>query len=236
MTSGPASRAPLASLTGRAVGIDGYRGGWVAANLSDGVVTWATAAVDDIGALLPDDVVVGVDMPVGLLDRGERACDALGRAALPGASSRVFTTPPRAVLELGALAPNDQAQALSSALMGKGVSRQALALGPRILSLDSHLASAPRHRVVEVHPEISFAELAGRVLVSKKSAAGVGQRVAALETWLPSTARTLAEAPFDVPVDDALDAMAALWSAVRWRDGQARTLPSVAATAPRIVV
>ena len=228
--------ADPASRTGSAVGIDGYRHGWVAAVLADGALTWRTSLVEDIGALVPADVFVGIDMPVGLVDHGERACDALARGALPGAASRVFMTPPRRVLELGPHAPNDQAQSLSRALMCKGVSRQALALGPRILALDAHLAATPGHRVVEVHPEVSFAELAGRVLVSKKSAAGVGQRVAALETWLPEAARVLGDAPPDVPVDDALDALAALWSAVRWRDGHARTLPAAAAAAPRIVI
>ena len=90
--------------------------------------------------------------------------------------------------------------------------------------------------MIEVHPEISFATLAGQVLDRKKSAAGVGQRVAALLTWRPDIADVLATAPSDVPIDDALDALAALWSAVRWRDGLAQTLPADASEAPFIVV
>jgi predicted RNase H-like nuclease len=224
------------STMGSAVGIDGYRRGWVAARLDDERITWSSATVPDIAALLPAGIVVGIDMPIGLLATGERLCDSLARRELPGAASRVFTTPPRAVLELGPAAPNAEVQVLCRRLTGKGVSRQAINLAPRILALDEHLARNPDHLVAEVHPEISFTELAGRVLTSKKSAAGVGQRIAALESWLPATADALAAVPSDVPIDDALDALAALWSAVRLRDGQARSLPRDAERSPRIVV
>ena len=228
--------AARVSTMGSAVGIDGYRGGWIAARLDDERITWSTATVPDIAALLPAGIVVGIDMPIGLLARGERECDSLARQALPGAASRVFATPPRAVLELGPAAPNAEVQDLCRRLTGKGVSRQAINLAPRILALDEHLARNPDHVVAEVHPEISFAELTGHVLTSKKTAAGVGQRIAALQSWLPMTADALASVPSDVPIDDALDALAALWSAVRLRDGQSHSLPGDAERPPCIVV
>jgi predicted RNase H-like nuclease len=140
------------------------------------------------------------------------------------------------VLELGPDAPNVDAQALSRALTGQGVSRQALNLAPRILALDAVLTAMPDHRVVEVHPELSFAELAGRVLDRKKSPEGVDQRLAVLAEWIPGVRGLVASRPRGVPVDDALDALAALWSAVRWRDGLARSLPPDAQGAPRIVI
>lgn len=219
-----------------AVGVDGYPRGWVAALLHDGHVTWATAPVAAIEDLCRPRAVTGIDMPIGLLERGLRACDALARRALPGAASRVFTTPPRAVLALGPLAANIDAQRLSHELSGQGVSRQALALGPRILALDQVVRAHPDRTIVEVHPELSFAALSGRVLDSKKRAPGVGQRIASLATWLPDVAEIVGKAPDDVPIDDALDALAALWSATRWRDGTARTLPAGAQRSPFIAV
>lgn len=223
-------------LDGRAAGIDGYRGGWIAAILEGGGMSWRTAPVDGIRALVDADVATGVDIPIGLLDSGLRACDAVARRELPGAAPRVFTTPPRPVLELGPDAPNGDAQALSRTLTGQGVSRQALNLTPRILALDALLAALPGHRVVEVHPELSFAELAGHVLDRKKSPKGVDQRLTALAEWIPEVGGLVESRPRGVPVDDALDALAALWSAVRWRDGLARSLPPDAQGAPRIVV
>ena len=62
------------------------------------------------------------------------------------------------------------------------------------------------------------------------------ERLAALLSWRGDVADALATAPPDVPVDDALDALAALWSAVRWRDGQARTVPADATQRPFIAV
>jgi predicted RNase H-like nuclease len=221
---------------GSVVGIDGYKAGWVAVALSAGEWSWATAPVEGIHALIRSDAVVGIDMPIGLLESGERDCDGLARANLPGAASRVFTTPPRAVLELGPQ-PNATAQELSRQLMGKGISRQALALAPRILALDDCLRGATPGEVIEVHPELSFAEMTGSgPLASKKSARGVGQRLAALEEYFPTVTTILAAAPTDVPIDDALDALAALWSAQRWRAGIARTLPAGAKEAPFMAI
>ena len=228
-----ATRVPL---PGQAVGIDGCPGGWIAACLADGSVAWSFAAVADIATLIPAGAWVGVDMPIGLLASGLRECDALARRELPGAASRVFTTPPRPVLELGPTAPNADVQALSRALSGQGVSRQALHLAPRILALDAALSALPGHRVVEVHPELAFAELAGRVLDRKATPEGLQQRVAALGTWLPGVDALLAGRPAGVPVIDALDALATLWSAMRWRDGFARTIPSGATEVPFVVV
>lgn len=219
-----------------ATGVDGCPGGWVAARLVNGAVTWAVAPVDGIGDLVRRDCVTGIDMPIGLLDTGRRECDALARGELPGASSRVFTTPPRAVLELGPTAPNDVAQETCRSLMGAGVSRQALHLAPRILALDALLAADRNLVAVEVHPELSFAALAGRVLDRKASPGGRQQRRDALRPWLADVDRLVAERPRGVPVTDALDALAALWSAVRWRDGLARTLPDAATSRPFIAV
>jgi predicted RNase H-like nuclease len=217
------------------VGIDGYPGGWVAARLHQDTVTWATAGVDGVSDLISQDAITAIDMPIGILDSGERECDLLARRALSGAASRVFITPPRRVLEIGLAAPNHAAQEAARQLMGKGVSRQALGLATRILALDAALNQI-EGVVLEVHPEISFAELAGHVLDSKKRARGIGQRMAALETWLPNAADIVADTPADVPIDDSLDALAALWSAARWRDGNARTLPVGTRVRPFIAI
>ena len=217
------------------VGIDGYRRGWVAA-VSDGSGwSWATVAVDGFADLCPSDAVIGVDMPIGILASGQRDCDLLAKQALGAASSRVFITPPRGVLELGLAAPNDQVQEVSRALMGSGVSRQALGLASRVLVVDVFVAEQPAVRIVEVHPELSFARMSGsRPLANKKTAAGVGQRIVALASWLPDAATVIGQAPPDVPIDDALDALACVWTARRWADGRADLLPDGAAQRPFI--
>ena len=75
-------------------------------------------------------------------------------------------------------------------------------------------------RLVEVHPELSFAELAGTgPLARRRHAAGRAARLALLRGWLPGAATTCRRG------DDGLDALAAAWSARRWLAGRARTLP-----------
>ena len=77
-----------------------------------------------------------------------------------------------------------------------------------------------------MHPELSFAALAGAgPLPSKKTAAGRAARVAALLTgWLGRRVRRGCR-----PGDDGLDALAVAWSAHDGWPAAARTLPGVPA-------
>ena len=212
------------------MGVDGYRGGWVAAVRADGALHWRTGPVGAIDAVLTGARIAAIDIPIGLTDHGWRQCDTEAKARLGRAGSRVFMTPPRAVVELGLAAPNAQVQEVSRRLTGQGVSRQALGLAARILDVDRLL---PDPRIIEVHPELSFLEMTGRVLDSKKTATGVTQRIEALTMWDPDVTAALASRPADVPADDALDALAALWSASRWAAGVARIVPEIDVADPR---
>ena len=60
---------------GPAVGIDGYRGGWVAARLVDSGLTWATAPVDRIDLLVevPQDIEDPAVMSARLASRISRS-------------------------------------------------------------------------------------------------------------------------------------------------------------------
>lgn len=212
------------------IGVDGYRRGWVAVIHIDGALHWRTGPVGAIDAVIDGASIAAIDIPIGLTDHGWRECDAAAKALLGHAGSRVFMTPPRAVVELGLAAPNDQVQEVSRRLTGQGVSRQALGLAARILDVDRLMPDA---RIIEVHPELSFLQMTGGVLDSKKSTTGVAQRIEALSAWEPDVTAALARCPSDVPMDDALDALAALWSAHRWATGVATVLPGIAALDPR---
>lgn len=213
----------------RAIGVDGCPGGWIGAILDTDGPHWLTAGVGEFihfADRAAADGVIGVDMPIGLVNGGWRACDLLAKAELGRAHSRVFMTPPRPVVELGHRAPNDAVQRLSRSLTGQGVSRQALALSPRIRDVDR---CVPDERLIEVHPEISFAQMTGSVLAPKKSARGEQERLAALSIGLESRIDDLdgfiRQRPPAVPVNDALDALAVLWTAIRHQHGQSWSLP-----------
>jgi predicted RNase H-like nuclease len=200
------------------LGVDGWKGAWVAARLDGRLVTLSVLPDTKAVLAVPDVQVIGIDMPIGLSDDGDRTCDIEARRRLPGAASSVFPAPVRPVLAASDYA---DARVRSLAACGKSLSAQAFALVPAIRSLDDALGDPPDPRVHEVHPEVSFRALDGRVTERKASGRGLAQRVRALQSVM-DVLYGLAQAPSDVPATDALDACAAAWSAQRIADGRAR--------------
>jgi predicted RNase H-like nuclease len=210
----------------RAVGVDAWRGGWVAVVLEDGLVSTIrlAATLDQITDGNPDAAAVGVDMPLGLVERGWREADRLGAARLGAHRSRLFMVPPRAVWEAGT---HEEAVLRCRRLTDPpaGCSRQAWGLREKLLPANELYARLPG-RLFEVHPEISFAELNGGapVAASKKTWNGQMARRALLARAGISLPDSLADAG-NVPPDDILDAAAVAWSAARIASGQASSLP-----------
>jgi predicted RNase H-like nuclease len=208
------------------LGADGCRGGgWVVALVDgDDELHWEWA--DDTAALLAladehEADAVALDVPIGLPPLGgRRACDDLARRRLGARRSSVFAAPPREVLGCSGYA---DARPLAPSL-----SAQAFGLVPRIRDVDEALrarGSQVHDRVVECHPEVTFALEASRwgvVPGAKKTAAGALQRLALLEDAFADGV------PVDVPtgaaLDDALDAAACAVTALRWARGQAEVL------------
>jgi predicted RNase H-like nuclease len=206
------------------LGVDGWRGRWVGARLDGRSVT--LLALDDVAAVLavPGVLVVGIDMPIGLPDNRSRRCDDAARSLLrpTGAASSVFPTPVRAVLATDDYA---EARALSRAATDppRAPSAQAFQLVKAIRALDDALGDPPLEHVHEVHPELAFRTLDGRVRDPKVTARGLAQRLAALRRVM-DVDDALLEAPRRVPAVDALDACAAAWSAQRIADGVAESV------------
>src|ERR1700722_11797116 len=144
-------------------GIDGCRSGWGGGTLpSAGAPVTAARALDEI----PLNGVTGIDMPLGLLAEGWRAADVLARRALGPRWPTVFAIPPRAVWAAASYAEANQR---CRELTGRGLSAQAWGLRTRLLEADRFRRTSAQP-LYEVHPELSFAELAGAPLpVSKHS-------------------------------------------------------------------
>ena len=189
----------------RIAGVDGCRRGWVVAT-EDGVVGVASTIAD---VLALDVDVVAIDMPIGLPDAGQRACDVDARRELGARRASVFATPVRACL---AAASYEDALARHRAADGRGLSRQAFNLLAKIRELD---AIGPDRRLHESHPELAFARLLGHVPVhSKRTAAGRAERLLALQLDAPPTCPGAA-------VDDVLDALALVHTARHIAEGTA---------------
>ena len=203
-----------------AVGIDGCRSGWVVAYRDGGEIrlTIVNQLSDLNGHLMPDASVM-IDMPIGLTDGPSvRDCDALARERLrPHRSSSVFGVPARQVTRC---LDYPEANALSRELSGKGISKQAFYLFPKIRELDDWLLSCERRgHWSECHPEVAFASLNGgeALLESKKTGAGgqlrrkllsaLGDIGPAIDSALSTYRRK------DVLADDLLDALVCLLTA-----------------------
>ena len=202
------------------LGVDGWRGAWVAARLDGRSVTLAVLPDAATVLAVPDLDVIAIDMPIGLSDDGVRACDVTARRRLPGAAGTVFPAPVRPVL---CTTTYDEARSTSLKASGRSLSIQAFNLVPAIRDLDDALGDPPDPRVHEVHPELAFRELDDRVTERKATRRGLAQRIRALEEVMGAL-DALAGAPPEIPSVDALDACAAAWSARRIADGTATTV------------
>lgn len=140
-----------------AVGLDGTKGGWAVGCLTAGsfVRGYVAQSFREVVEAHPD-ATVAVDMPVGLEDAPFRKADEAARALLRGATSTVFNTPPRVVieaLERDAGLTYEDALAMAAAATGSGFSSQTWSIAPRILEI--RRCQPFSQPVYEVHPEVS---------------------------------------------------------------------------------
>jgi predicted RNase H-like nuclease len=210
----------------RVLGVDACRAGWVAVAWSgDAIRAYVHADIGAIAALAAADGpvhAIGIDMPIGLADSSLRLADLLARKAAGVRWASVFVTPVRPALVIDNYAA---ASALNRQLTGAGISRQAYNLRDKILQVDRWLPNASC-AVAEVHPELTFAELAGAPLSDSKSTwSGAVRRRQLLAGVGVEVCGELGLAGRHVGVDDVLDAAAAAWTAHRIALGEAKCMP-----------
>jgi predicted RNase H-like nuclease len=199
-------------------------------------VTWDAAAgtlttavyrsFAELLAATEDAIAIGVDIPIGLVEGAPRRADAAARRLLGPRRNSVFPAPDPRLLDTGTYA---ETLALARTLTGRGISRQAHAIYPKIAEVDRLVTPALQSRVIECHPEVAFTLLAGAPMAHpKRTAAGYDERRAALERelgialWDRATARSAAR---PATPDDLLDAVVVAWSAHRFATGEAISLP-----------
>ena len=219
------------------VGVDGCRCGWFSVGLDRS--NWETkvfCTFSDLLAHYRDAKLILVDIPIGLPEgKGGRDCDREAREKLgrPRASS-VFPTPTRQTVQQASRAPNDYEAAgrTERRVSGKGISRQAFAIAPKIAEVDEVMAArgtGAEPQVREVHPELCFRALNYMKPMewSKKQEQGKEERLRVLLRVEPRARVIYDEACSRFPrnvvaKDDILDALAA---AVAAYHDQLKTLP-----------
>jgi predicted RNase H-like nuclease len=207
-------------------GVDGCRGGWLSADVSPGedpAFEWRLWSLGETGALLHDESVgaVAIDVPIGLPDAGSRECDREARKLLGRRGVSVFPAPCRAVLTA---ASYPDARSLLAARGGASMSAQAFGIVRAVAAVDAHVTAGDDSRVAECHPEVVFCLLGGGpALPGKKTYDGATIRRRLLAAVWPDLDAVLAARPPRTPDDDALDALACAWSALRFARGEHRT-------------
>lgn len=229
---------------GKFIGVDGCSSGWFSVGLAhDG--TYDLSCHPSFGELLScrsNAEIILVDIPIGLPENSEgRDCDRYARTLLGCRRSSVFPTPTRQTVNQAAHASGDYqaASAVERQIAGKGISKQAFAIAPKIAEVDKVMR---RHgtdatpRIREVHPEVCFQAFNNQVPMrfSKKTTKGVGERLKVLEGIEPQTRGIYDKASSeylrkDVGRDDILDALvAAVTANLGW--GRLITVPRVPPT------
>ncbi|MFM9957347.1 MAG: DUF429 domain-containing protein [Phycisphaerales bacterium] len=218
-------------------GVDGCRGGWCAALAQlrgDVLIDPRCMLVSEFRSILDlvgDDGIVCVDIPIGLLEQARplgRDVDQQARRELsPLRSSSVFSAPIRAVLGIDSY---EEALRVSreSSVHRLGLSKQAHNICPKIAEVDSAMTPALQERIVEVHPELCFKQMAGATMAAaKREPAGRAARIEALGAAglaFVTTACESLKSKSAVADDDIIDAHAALWTARRFALGTARQI------------
>ena len=152
-------------------------------------------------------------MPIGLPGQERRHSDIEARELLGPRRSSLFWTPPLCVLDA---TDHNKANRLSKEHTSRGLSIQAFHLLPKVREVRAvltpdDLSPQSRPQAAEVHPETSFAVLAGHPMaLPKRQPSGQSERLAALAPEFDNL--DTAPPPLSgATLDDLLDATAAAW-------------------------
>ncbi len=217
---------PVPSTRGRirdaacVLGVDGCRGGWIAAALDVRTRIVSIAIFSSFEELLRrhsrTPAMMIVDMPIGLADVGCRACERMARKALGRArASSVFAAPRRSMLACADYAAANALGKSQGMDGGGGLSRQAWNILPKIKEIDDAIAPGDQSRLGEGHPEVAFYRLNGGAPCrhSKRTPEGLRERRRILKRYGIVNAQALFEelknkARGSAACDDVFDACA----------------------------
>ena len=175
------------------IGVDGCRGGWIAAVITRGALKIERyETIEDIVKKFASFNELLIDMPIGFpSNQDDIRPDSMARKMLPSRTSTIFSVPSRSAVY--AVLEEDQIK-MNKKSIGKGLSKQSMAIIPKMRELDVFLQEHTQYKNVikESHPEICFARLNGSVVMSKKSNDdGLEERLSILGRYLPQLSKSM---------------------------------------------
>jgi len=193
------------------LGIDGCRGGWIAA-IIDGYGNLSHLLLPSLNDL-PDTPfqLALIDIPLGFADHSYRPCETAAQMLL-GAKKRatIFLTPHRSAVFA---ADYLEANRLNRLYLGKGLSKQSWNICNKIKEATLFIALRPDVPLFEAHPELCFYFLNEcKPLLSKKSLSeGATDRLRIIAGYDPNYLQVIMDTIRDtkrkaVKLDDVIDA------------------------------
>ena len=209
------------------MGADGCKAGWVGVRVAAcGPPRPSVEIYENFRAVMNADAsVVAADILIGLLEEsapGGRCADIEARRILGHRRSCVFPAPSRPMVQYAAARKEFES--------GRGMSRQAWHICPKIREVDGVVTPGDQSRIHECHPEVCFLKMRGEPMPpgNKKRPAGRKNRRDALlaEGFPEDFLRRRFWRGQAAGWDDLFDACAAAWTARRIHAGTACRLPS----------
>ncbi len=194
------------------IGVDGCKGGWIAAILDHGKLilkkyTW----LQDIISMYPEFDEFLIDMVIGLQSSTEHIRpDSYARSLIKERTSTIFPAPCRQAVYASSVS---EAYQENERVLGKKFTPLTVGILPKMREVDVFLQkhSEFKNVIKESHPEVCFAKLNGKTVLSKKSEMdGIEERIQILTPYIKelSLAKLLYVAKdFRCNVDDVIDAI-----------------------------
>ncbi len=210
----------------RIAGLDGCKAGWFYILLDADSDAVDFGVIDSVAALFEKQSIsrLWLDMALGFSDQPQgRDCEKAARKMLrvQGVSraASVFNPPSRQALYCESY---EEANAVNKRAVGKGLSKQAWFIVPKMRELDELLQRQPelKPRMDECHPEVAFTALNAMqpMRFNKKTDAGYAERLAILSRYYPNASTIIDAALVTYPRkvlvrDDVVDAFVVAISA-----------------------
>ena len=201
----------------QSVGVDACKAGWLAVSIyeNDKWEFRVCKSIEELCRRYTDADIILIDIPIGLKDSGiqERLCDLEARKILgSGRGSSVFPVPCRQAVYSQTY---DEASEMNKNLLGRGLSKQAWGIVPKIREVDSFIVNNDyiKKKLIESHPEVCFCALSGQPMqFSKKCCNGANERIAVLRKFYQNTDEVIKYAlnsyiRKELALDDILDAL-----------------------------
>ena len=212
------------------IGVDGCKGGWIAAVLDHGYLQFKKYdRIDKVIAEHPEFSAFLIDMAIGLRNNPDQIRpDDVAKKELGEKAPSVFPIPSR----LAVYTEREDAQKEANKMtLGKSLAKQSIAIIPKIRELDEFLNAHPeyKNRILESHPEVVFARLNGSVVLSKKKEyLGFMEREQILSEYLNSTdLKGLWDESkkLGCNLDDLMDAACLAVTGAMYAHGMCETIP-----------